>query len=286
MDRKLAAILAADVVGSSRLMEADEETAVRELHAHRATITGFVESHQGRVFGGAGDSLVAEFASAVGAVRCALAIQTEIEQRNQDVPAERKMLFRIGINLGDVIIDADDLMGDGVNVAARLEGLAPAGGITVSESIYQQIGGKIEIPFEDAGEYHVKNIERPIRVWRWPARVLPGQRTPNRSSAGANSPSVAVLPFINMSGDTEQEYFSDGITEDIITDLSKISGMFVPARNSSFQYKGTTVVPEEVAQLDRRPPPLVAFRKPVRNTPRWQLQAAGPEFKAAAAIQA
>ena len=209
-DRKLAAILAADVVGSSRLMEADEETAVRELHAHRATITGFVESHHGRVFGGAGDSLVAEFASVVG--RCV--VPSPSRPRSNRETRTCPLSARCSSESGSTwvmlwIIDADDLMGDGVNVAARLEGLAPAGGITVSESIYQQIGKKIEIPFEDAGEYHVKNIERPIRVWRWPALVvLPGQRTPNRSSVGANSPSVAVLPFINMSGDTEQEYFS------------------------------------------------------------------------------
>ena len=245
LDRKLAAILAADVVGSSRLMEADEENAVQTLGSHRSVATGLIESHRGRVFGGAGDSVIAEFASAVAAVRCALDIQREIERRNEDVPDDRRMQFRIGINLGDVIVEEGNLMGDGVNVAARLEGVAPAGGFCVSQSIHEQIRGKIEIPFEDAGEYQVKNIARPIRVWRWSGDSAARQHP--KAHTGPHGPSVAVLPFINMSGDAEQEYFSDGITEDIITDLSKISMLFVPARNSSFTYKGRAVNPETVA---------------------------------------
>ena len=246
VERKLAAILAADVVGSSRLMESDEEGAVDTLHGYRAVATAFIGSHHGRVFGGAGDSIVAEFASAVEAVRCALDIQREIERRNQDLPADRQMSFRIGVNLGDVIVDGQNLLGDGVNVAARLETLAPAGGFCVSQGIYEQIRGKVEIPFEDAGDHQVKNIARPIRVWRWSSGGSLHQTSPS-AVRQSDSPSVAVLPFINMSGDSEQEYFSDGITEDIITDLSKISGLFVPARNSSFMYKGQTMKPERVS---------------------------------------
>lgn len=247
VERKLAAILAADVVGSSRLMESDEENAIHTLHSYQALASGLVESHHGRVFGGAGDSLVAEFASAVEAVRCALDIQQEIEHRNQDAPHGREMRFRIGINLGDVVIDGTNLLGDGVNVAARLEAIAPAGGFCVSQSIHEQIRGKIEIPFEDAGEHEVRNIARPIRVWKWSGNEANRLYRHVGQSPISGNPSVVVLPFVNMSGDAEQEYFSDGISEDLITDLSKISGLFVPARNSSFMYKGQTVKPEKVA---------------------------------------
>jgi adenylate cyclase len=228
------------------LMEIDEEQTIGRLSAYRTVVDQYVKDHQGRVFGGAGDSIVAEFASAVEAVRCAIDIQEEIERRNSQVPVERQMRFRIGINLGDVIVDDDDLLGDGVNVAARLESLAGEGGICVSQSIYEQIRGKIEIPFEDAGDHQVKNIARPIRVWSW----APGGSSlaPAAPRQSADTPSVAVLPFVNMSGDSEQEYFSDGITEDIITDLSKISGLFVPSRNSSFTYKGAPVKVETVAR--------------------------------------
>ena len=246
VERKLAAILAADVVGSSRLMEVDEETAVEELNSRRELLSGLVTSHHGRVFGGAGDSLVAEFASAVEAVRCALDAQHELERRDRDVAEESRMRFRIGINLGDVIIDGDNLMGDGVNVAARLEGLSPPGGFSVSESIHEQIRGKVEIPLEPAGEHQVRNIERPIRVWQWSPNVHVGHGQPEPGTR-SRGPSVAVLPFVNMSGDVEQEYFSDGITEDLITDLSRISGLFVPARNSSFTFKGQAVSPDQVA---------------------------------------
>jgi len=243
--------MAADVVGSSRLMEIDEEGAIERLGDYRTAVDQLVGEHHGRVFGGAGDSVIAEFSSAVEAVRCAIDIQEEIESRNSDVPPDRQMRFRIGINLGDVIVDDDNLLGDGVNVAARLEGLARPGGLCVSQSIYEQISHKIEIPFEDGGEHQVKNIARPIRVWSWdPLGVLDGapggiDHLPGRDPA---IPSIAVLPFVNMSGDVEQEYFSDGITEDIITDLSKISGLFVPSRNSSFTYKGAAVKVDTVAR--------------------------------------
>lgn len=245
VERKLAAIMAADVVGSSRLMESNEEVAVAELSNFKNLIAGIVDSHHGRIFGGAGDSLVVEFASAVSAVRCALDVQREVELRNHERDAEARIQFRIGINLGDVMIEGENLMGDGVNVAARLEALAPVGGFAVSGSIYEQIRGKVEILFDDAGDYHLKNISRPVRVWRWSANST--DATVSRAQETNGKPSVAVLPFINMSGEVEQEYFSDGITEDIITDLSKISDMFVPSRNSSFLYKGKAVVPARVA---------------------------------------
>ena len=227
-------------------MEIDEEGTIGRLGAYRVVVNGLVKDHHGRVFGGAGDSVVAEFASPVEAVRCAIAIHREIEHRNAEVASERQMRFRIGINLGDVIVEEDNLLGDGINVAARLEALAGEGGLCVSQAIYEQIRGKIEIPFEDSGDHQVKNIARPIRVWSW----APGGRSPamTASRPRPDSPSVAVLPFVNMSGDAEQEYFSDGITEDIITDLSKISGLFVPSRNSSFTYKGAPVKVETVAR--------------------------------------
>ncbi|HUP16130.1 MAG TPA: adenylate/guanylate cyclase domain-containing protein [Acidimicrobiia bacterium] len=246
VERRLAAILAADVVGSSRLMETDEEGTIGRLGAYRTVVDGLVKDHHGRVFGGAGDSVVAEFASPVEAVRCAIDIQQEIERRNAGVRPDRQMRFRIGINLGDVIVEDDNLLGDGINVAARLEALAGEGGLCVSQSIYEQIRGKIEIPFEDSGDHQVKNIARNIRVWSW----APGGRSSAITAPRPrpDAPSVAVLPFVNMSGDSEQEYFSDGITEDIITDLSKISGLFVPSRNSSFTYKGTPVKVETVAR--------------------------------------
>ena len=246
IERKLAAILAADVVGSSRLMEIDEENTIGRLGAYRTVVDGFVKDHHGRVFGAAGDSFVAEFSSAVEAVRCAIDIQKEIERHNASTTPERQMRFRMGINLGDVIVEDDNLLGDGVNVAARLESLAGEGGLCVSQSIYEQIRGKIEIPFEDVGDHQVRNIARPIRVWSWTPSGRNHYTTAIRLRP--DSPSVAVLPFVNMSGDPEQEYFSDGITEDIITDLSKISGLFVPSRNSSFSYKGTPVKVETVAR--------------------------------------
>jgi adenylate cyclase len=227
-------------------METAEEETIERLGVFRTVAERFVSDHHGRVFGGAGDSFVAEFSSAVEAVRCAIGIQEEIERRNGEVPPDRQMRFRIGINLGDVIVEDDNLLGDGVNVAARLEGLASEGGLCVSQSIYEQVRGKIEIPFVDSGDHQVKNIARPIRVWSWAPRG--GSLAPAAPRRRSDAPSVAVLPFVNMSGDSEQEYFSDGITEDIITDLSKISGLFVPSRNSSFTYKGAAVKIETVAK--------------------------------------
>ena len=250
MERRLATILAADVVGYSRLMEADEEATLATLNAYRRFIDERIVDHRGRVFGGAGDSVIAEFASPVEAVRCGVKIQQELATRNAELPEDRRMQFRIGVNLGDVMAEGENLFGDGVNIAARLEQLADPGGIYVSDDIYRQVEGKVDVAFDDLGEQRVKNITKPVRVFR--ARL--GEDT----AAGAlgsseplplpDKPSIAVLPFTNISGDLEQEYFSDGITEDIITDLSKVSALFVIARNSVFTYKGRAVRVQEVSR--------------------------------------
>ena len=246
--RRLAAILAADAAGYSRLMEADEEATLLQFNARREIIGRIVGDHGGRVFGGAGDSLIAEFGSAVEAVRCAIEIQQAMERHSAGEAPDRRLRFRIGVNLGDVVVDGGNLVGDGVNISARLESLADPGGICVSQSIFEQINGKIKASFEDAGAQQVKNIARPIRLWRWIAdgAAAPGAAAPAKAGRGRDAPSIAVLPFTNMSGEPEQEYFSDGITEDLITDLSKVSGLFVPARNSTFTFKGAAVKPERV----------------------------------------
>ncbi|TIP95713.1 MAG: hypothetical protein E5X58_01555 [Mesorhizobium sp.] len=236
MERRLATILAADVVGYSRLMELDEERTYSALRACRITIAGLIEKHGGRIFGGAGDSLVAEFASPVEAVRAGFEIQSDLAGATLDLPEGHAMQFRIGINLGDVMVDREDLFGDGVNVAARLEALADAGGICISGNVHEQVEGKLRFGFEDLGFHELKNITRPIRVFR--ARfgpTAPAIRTAARLSS--TKPSIAVLPFDNMSTDPEQVYFSDGITEDIITELARFRQLFVIARHSSFRYR-------------------------------------------------
>lgn len=245
--RKLAAILAADVVGYSRLVESHEEDTVVALQGYRTIAEDFVSMHHGRVFGGAGDSIVAEFASAVEAVRCALDLQQEVARRNGEVDPKRRMQFRIGVNLGDVIVDGDNLLGDAVNIAARLEALSPEGGFCVSQSIFDQIRGRIEIPLSDGGEHQVKNIARPVKAWEWHVGLIASdQGAASEERAMPALPSVAVLPFVNMSGEVEQEYFSDGIAEDITTDLSKVSGLFVASRNSAFTFKGVVATAEEI----------------------------------------
>jgi TolB-like protein/class 3 adenylate cyclase/Flp pilus assembly protein TadD len=249
--RRLAAILAADVVGYSRLMAADEEGTVVVLDAYRRTISDLVREHEGRIFGSAGDGLMAEFSSAVQAVRAAVAIQRAVERRNMDVPPDRIMEFRIGINLCDVVADGDDLLGDGVNIAARLEGLAPPSGICVSGAVHDQIEGKLSFPLEPTGPRSLKNIPKPVQTyavgWRTdqPAAKIgvSGDLPPP-----PDKPSIAVLPFANMSGDAEQDYFADGITEDIITALSHHRWFFVIARNSTFVYKGRAVDVKQTAR--------------------------------------
>ena len=245
VERRLAAILAADVVGYSRLMGEDEEATLRTLKAYRVLIDGLIANHRGRVFGGAGDSVIAEFASPVEAVRCAIGIQQTLEESNADLPENRRMRFRIGVNLGDVMVEGDNLYGDGVNVAARLEGLAEPGGVCLSGMVHQSVEAKVDLAFDDLGDQEVKNIAKPVRAYRVVVEPSPGAVTvpgpqPQRSPV-TDKPSIAVLAFNNMSGDPEQEYFSDGITEDIITALSAVHSFFVIARNSSFTYKGRAV---------------------------------------------
>jgi adenylate cyclase len=296
MTRKLAAILSADVAAYSRLMGEDEEATVRTVTAYRDVIATLVQQHHGRVVDSPGDNLLAEFASVVDAVQCAVAIQRELGLRNTALPLPRRMQFRLGVNLGDVIAEGDRIYGDGVNIAARLQGLAEAGGICVSGTVYDQVATKLPLTYKFLGRQAVKNIARPVRAYRVQAAsgpsalkgrlrnrlgarprprmalavvglllilaggvvgwqlfrhpswltVVPVQQT--AALALPNKPSIAVLPFVNMSGDREQEYFSDGMTEDLITDLASLTGLFVIARNSVFTYKGQAVKPERVRQ--------------------------------------
>lgn len=287
VERKLAAILSADVEGYSRLMGDDEVATVRTITEYRGVIGSAVTDHHGRVVDSPGDNVLAEFASVVDAVRGAVEIQRQLEARNAALPAARRMRFRIGINLGDVIADGDRLYGDGVNIAARLQSLAEGGGIFLSGTAYDQVEGKLPLGYEFRGEHTVKNIARPVRVYRVSLEPGPAPRSPSSTprrgrrraravvgvvavvlllSAGGwagrrwlgtpesaglalpDRPSVAVLPFTNLSQDASQEYFSDGVTEEVITALSKISGLFVIARNSVFTYKGKPVKVREVGR--------------------------------------
>jgi adenylate cyclase len=295
VERRLAAILCADVYGYSRLMGEDEEATILTLSAHRKIIDGLIEQHHGRFVNSAGDSVLAEFASVVHAVQCGVEIQSALKTENGKLPTERRMQFRIGINLGDVMVQGDQIYGDGVNVAARLESLADPGGICVSRTVHDQTKNKLSLNFEDFGDQHVKNITEPIRVFRvLPDGAIPSvhrktQRVPRNywrgglfSLAGLtiilvtvvlvqhislkpphsnasipptqsqpplpDKPSIAVLPFVNMSGDRDQEYFSDGITDDLITDLSRLPGLFVIARESTFTYKGKIIKLQDVGK--------------------------------------
>jgi adenylate cyclase len=251
VERRLTAILAADVAGYSRLMGSDEEgTLARLKMLRREVVDPKIKEHRGRIVKTTGDGLLSEFASVVDAVRCAIEVQREMAARNAGAPAERRIDFRIGVNLGDIIIDDNDIFGDGVNVAARLEALAKPGGICVSRAVRDQVRDKLAIPFEDMGEQQVKNIARPVRAFR----ILLTERAEGPSilpETGAprpppDRPSIAVLPFNNASSDPEQEYFVDGITEDIITALSKWRWFLVIARNSTFSYKGKSVDLKEI----------------------------------------
>ncbi len=297
MERKLTAILCADVYGYSRLMGEDEEATLRTLSAYRKITDALIERHHGRFVNSAGDSVLAEFASVVEAVSCAVAIQTALKAENARLPLERRMEFRIGVNLGDVMVEGEQIYGDGVNVAARLESLADPGGICISGMVHDQVRDKLALAYEDRGDQVVKNIARPVRVWR----VLPDQASASRvkmkmnrkpcrywrggvlSLAGVaiivatfalvqhlslrpqqthasiptpptpalslpSIPSIAVLPFTNLSGNPQQEYFSDGITDDLITDLSRVPKLFVIARTSSFTYKGKAEKAQTIGQ--------------------------------------
>ena len=251
VQRRLAAILAADVVGYSRLMGADEERTLAALTHHlKDLIEPMIAEHRGRVVKTTGDGLLAEFVSIVDAVRCAVAFQDGMRERNTGTPENRRIEFRIGVNLGDVIVQDDDVFGDGVNIAARLEGLAEPGGICVSDMVHQGIGTKLDLSFDDLGPQRVKNIGEPVRAFRIRHDAPSSAPSSGQSDAPPlpDKPSIAVLPLDNISGDPEQEYFSDGITEDIITELSKISGLFVIARHSAFTFKGQSVTLKQVGR--------------------------------------
>ena len=243
MERRLAAVLAADVAGYSRLMGGDEEGTLASLKAARKSqIDPKIENYRGRIVKTTGDGVLAEFASAVDAARCAIEIQSGMALQNKDVPQERQIVFRIGIHIGDIIFDDNDIFGDGVNIAARLEGIADIGGLCLSDDAYRQVRGKIEAEFEDGGPQVLKNIAEPMRVWRLKIGGITRKPIAETSSALTlpDRPSIAVLPFQNMSGDPEQEFFADGISEDVITALSRFSSLFVISRNSSFSFKGRT----------------------------------------------
>src|SRR5690242_14756883 len=243
VERRLAAILAGDVAGYSRLMGTDEEGTLRQLKAHRKELVDpKITEHRGHIVKTTGDGMLVEFVSVVDAVRCAVDIQRGMAERNATVPADLRIEFRVGINVGDIIFDGDDIFGDGVNVAARLEALADPGGIMVSSVVHDQVRDKLSFGFENLGEQTVKNIARPVGVHRVHMAEQVATDRPTTAAVGrverthSDRPSIAVLPFVNMSGDAEQEYFADGITEDIITALSKLRWLFVIARNSSFIY--------------------------------------------------
>jgi TolB-like protein/class 3 adenylate cyclase/Tfp pilus assembly protein PilF len=255
VERKLAAIFAGDVAGYSRLMGVDEEGTLHQLKAHRKDLVDpKITEHRGHIVKTTGDGMLVEFVSVVDAVRCAVEIQRGMLERNVDVPADRRIEFRIGINVGDIISDDNDIYGDGVNVAARLEALAEPGGIFVSRNVHDQVRDKLSFGFEDMGEQMVKNIARPIGIHRvslaesTTEASLGAPTTAKPERAASQRPSIAVLPFANMSGDPEQEYFADGISEDIITGLSKLRWFFVIARNSSFIYKGKSIDIKRVAR--------------------------------------
>jgi adenylate cyclase len=250
VQRRLTAIVAADVVGYSRLMAANETGTLNALRAHRAElIDPLIADYSGRIVKTTGDGLLLEFPSIVAAAGFAVAMQQGIIERNEGLPEPSVMRFRVGVHLGDVIIEDDDIFGDGVNIASRIEGLADTGGVSISDDARRLIGDRLGDIWVDGGEHAVKNITAPVRVWRWrnapSATSGAGPATPDLTLP--DKPSIAVLPFDNMSGDPEQEYFVDGLTEDLITDLSKISGLFVVARNSSFVFKGKATDVREVS---------------------------------------
>src|SRR3989442_9034578 len=290
IQRRLAAILAADIAGYSRLMHEDEAATVRDLKSHQSVILPLVGRHGGRIIDTAGDGLMAEFTSVIGATACAVEIQTVLAQRNEGVADSRRMLFRIGITLGDVIHDETRIYGDGINIAGRLEALAEPGGVLVSNTVYDQVRGKLPLTFEDLGERQVKNIEQPVRVYRLalpatsPTALAPPRRPPPlpdprrrvlwgpaavpvllrvagawwtgsrffpRQGAGSTEAprlSIVVLPFTNLSGDPSQDYFADGITEDLTTDLSRLAGSFVISRNTAFTLKGKAVDARQIGR--------------------------------------
>jgi adenylate cyclase len=252
MNRRLAAILAADMVGYSRLMAADEAGTIARQKAHRAAlIDPRIAQFRGRIVKTTGDGMLVEFPSAVDAVQCAVEIQRAMPERESSLPDAQRIRYRIGINLGDIVIDGDDILGDGVNVAARLESLSEPGGVCLSDVVYQNVQGRLDLRFDDLGEQALKNMQRQVRAWKWRSQSPPvAEPLPAAASLPLpDKPAIAILPFTNMSGDPEQEYFSDGITEDIITELSRFKNLLVIARNSSFRFKGRAV---DVKEVERR----------------------------------
>ena len=256
VERRLAAILAADVAGSCRLIGIDEEGTLAQLKALRKTLFDpKIADHRGRIVKNTGDGALVEFASVVDAVRCADEIQRGMAEQNTDVPQDKRIEFRIGIHVGDIIIADDDIFGDGVNIAVRLEGIAEPGGICISDDAHRQVRGKVESTLEDMGSQALKNIAEPMRVWRIPKNLRRATLVPNRLPiddaeplALPDKPSIAVLPFQNMSGDPDQDYFADGMVDEITTALSRFKSLFVIARNSSFTYKGKAV---DIKQVGR-----------------------------------
>src|SRR6201990_1658598 len=256
VERRLEAILAAGVEGACRLIGIDEEGTLARLKALRRTLFDpKIAEHHGRIVKNTGDGAIAEFVSVVDAVRCADEIQRGMAEQNAAMPQQKRIEFRIGIHVGDIIIDDNDIFGDGVNIAARLEGIAEPGGVCISDDAQRQIRGKVDIAFDDMGPQTLKNIAEPMRVWRMQIdRSSPSAATAKPAGGPApplalpDKPSIAVLPFQNMSGDPEQEYFADGMVEDIITALSRIRWLFVIARNSSFTYKGQSVGVKQVGR--------------------------------------
>jgi len=254
--RRLTAILAADVAGYSRLMGADEEGTHERLKAHLVELVDpKIREHHGRIVKTTGDGVLAEFASVVDAVRCAGEIQREMADRDLDLAEECRLRFRIGVNLGDVIADGGDIYGDGVNIAARLEGLAAPGGIYVSGTVRDHIGDRLPYAFDDMGEQSVKNIARPVRVYALRLEGIAGLPMASVSPTGSSSPlvaaprlSIVVLPFANLSNDPEQQYFADGITEDLTTDLSRLAGMLVISRNTAFTYRNKSIDTKQISR--------------------------------------
>ena len=257
VERRLAAILAADVVGYSRLMEVDEAGTLARLKTIRLElIDPAIAKCKGRIIKTTGDGMLVEFQSVTEALRCAVDFQERMARRNRDMPASRVLVYRIGLNLGDVIAEGDDIFGDGVNIAARLESIAEPGGICISAAVRDQVGDRLEVAYQDLGEQQVKNISRPIRIFKVvlngdtaaasdPASAQPAAAAP---AASPRKPSIAVLPFVNMSGDPEQEFFADGLTEDIITELSRFRELLVISRNAVFVHKGKPVKAQEIAR--------------------------------------